>query len=222
MTRATLRETLYALLFETGRASVTDATANRFLNDAMHHVAAWIAANQLGYFIASWSGSVANAARLWMVPIDLSAVAYPTALRLLWAGRKRTGVERYEALRLIAPDDTDVFAGLYNESEGPNRPGATVMNHVPALVNAPVEPTTYSFFYIHGLRDMTVDADTPGQSGGVGDENKLPELFQPLIPLYAAITALAAENADTTPLRQMYEERRAQLAALTGTRLWKR
>lgn len=222
MTRQTLRDTLYALLFETGRSSLSEATANRFLNDAMHHVAAWLTAHNLGYFLGTWTATVANTKREWIVPVDLSSAVYPTALRVLWGARKVAGVEKYEPLTISGPDDTDVFAGLYNDSDGPSRPTITVLNQTLALVNAPEAPTTYIAYYVHGLRDMTADTDTPGQSGGQGTANKLPELFQPLIPLYAATVALVAEQAASDGLRQLYEERKSQLIALLPTRQWKR
>ena len=184
------------------------SSANRYLNIAMRHVANWADARQQGLFYFT-TGAVNFPAGTVAIPyvevgfddmgIDGSSLR---PFRRLIQVAKLASPARI-TLKIVPIEDRE----KYLKDAGELIPRAYVGENGIALIN-PSTAATYTVLYVYSLPDMSANGDTPGTTGGVGTANALPIEYHPLIPLYATVLALQADNVDASQWREVYAEQK--------------
>lgn len=185
---------------------LTDANANRVINQAMQHVANWAIVQSPDLFIHVYTGSITNASDDVYVIADLSGEDYPVCQQILFAENTDSGVGEDRALEQIDYRNINKrrrytmqkypYIFLYEQGFGSLEPenGTNIRVH-----------------YRHALPNMTLDADSPGVAAGTGTANKLPEHYQQLIPTYAAMLVLGGQHVEANSWHRLFGEQKAEL-----------
>jgi hypothetical protein len=218
MTLAELRTILRSLLFDDSETDGlwSNAQLNAFLNTAMQNVASWAVAMDPSYVSTIHEGTVNNtdgALRVFVSPEPYSRVR-----KILEAERSNPGSDDSPGLEIVA----------FRNTRSRIRSGLQPLPHVFLYGQQvgflqPENNVAVRVYYVPVLPYMDIDLDTPGQDAGTGTANLLSEEFQVLIPTYAAILALTAENPQPATVLQnmqaIYTEQKAALAAALGERV---
>ena len=223
MTLAELRARLRDRIMDAsgGADWITDAVADRCLNDSMLHICNWADRQNQGLFFASYTaaaiagGAAVDEARINFYSdagspnfnIDRSALTF----------RRHAALKRTNCAGNVAVRDLSMIefedAQAYKREAPQELPTAYIIGESVRLIR-PVSGIDLRFDFFFTPGQMTDAADTPGQSGGTGVKNALPPEYQILIPIHAAIALLASEESNTQQLQAVYAE---MLGELQGT-----
>lgn len=207
MTLSEIRELFYSLTYQ-HQVRCAAAEALRFINLALVHVGSWTIAQGPEQLVSEWSGTISNPDSDRRVFADLSGQPYPRVRRILAA--ERTNLESDDDPTLPVIGWAEVRNNYATELQG--KPKLFLLNQRIGFIQ-PQNGVQVTVIYQHGLPALVLDADSPGQSSGVGEADKLPSEYQILVPSYAALLWATAEDLDVTRLRETFEEQKAQLAS---------
>lgn len=213
MTLAEMRTMLRGHILDRGDGWA-DAALNALLNAAARHVANIADGADQALFVTSATTTLATGGDDF-VPValygaDFALPAHARLRRLLnvW----RTGGDRPIGLNLVAMEDRESHIEADNTQPACYLAGQTLVLITPAD-NIPLR-----IDYVLALPDMTQDSDTPGQRGGAGTANLLPEEYHAMIPAYAAVLALRGDNIDAGGWMATFAELQGELLATLTTR----
>lgn len=217
MTLQELRSLLRDNLYERNRTGFVTSTLNAYVNAAMQHVSNWIVSLNAGLLVWQWQGTITNTKSERRVLVNLSSppspALYPKVRRIIEAERYQVPTAGADTLSQDDPSLEIIdfsSARLTSQAALTDYPPVFMYNETLGFV-APSNNTQVRVFYSHGLSDMIAEDDTPGQSNGVGEPNRIPVHFQILIPTYAAVLGLAAENNDASQWQGVFGEQKTQL-----------
>lgn len=167
----------------------TYATLTRYLNQSLQHVGNLLAFRRPQLMLTDWSGVLNNPGPQNEILIDLSGQTYPSCRQIIRA--ERIGYSGEDATLKIV-DYVNAEHELTSSSKA--RPPVFLWQQTFGFVQ-PEDQMTARVVYLHGLPDMTNDLDTPGQSGGIGDADKIPPEYHGVIAAHATMLLLTAEAA---------------------------
>lgn len=206
MTLLELRTRLYDNLFEANRPSISNASANGYLNDAMQHVANVMVALDSELLSTSALVTIDNPSQEWYwqaLPIVL-----PWVRHLLRARRENPSSGADPWLERVKA--STFRSALKNEMQA--FPKVLMLDRRITFLE-PEDGVQVLVWYVPELPLMEVDTDTPGQKNGVGVVNIMASHWQPMIPTYAAIMVLASEQVDAGHWRNVFAEQQAAAIA---------
>lgn len=210
MTLAEMRQLLYANLFEENRPSMPDATANRYLNHALQHIANLMIATDSGLASTTQTVTVSNSTGEWYWQPEISgAITY--ARQIVRARRENDSSGDDPWLEVIT--DATLRQHLTGTMQG--RPKILVYNRRITFLE-PENGVIVSVEYVPIIPEMSNDSDVPGQ--GI-DTNLIAGHWQPAIVTYATIMALASEQSNSEAWRTILNDQLQSAAASEGSEL---
>lgn len=195
MTLQELRDILRANIFDEAATFLSDNQANRYINLAMQHVANLVESFQAHILF-------------WVTPEDI-LLENESAKQIVISPnptdvRRVIGVDRVDGGGDLGDDPSlkiiSFEAAVHERKDALlERPPAFTIQTYVGFVSPPKLEFKFRLYYIKALTDLT---DEPGSN----TVELLPAHHQILIPAYATVLALSAENADTTQWRQNVNE----------------
>lgn len=191
-----------------GSVEETNAAMDRYINQAMHMVAGLLAASQSNLAIGVFEGPIENQTADPFVLADMTG--FLPVHRIISAWRTDDANSFSADNRALEVID---FKHVEHESKAAAlaKPKVFVFNQTIGFVKPEETGFKARVWYDQALLDMTTDTDTPGQFGGNGIENALPETYHALIATQATLYVLAATNASTRQWEQIITEERGIL-----------
>lgn len=187
----------------------------RIINDATHHVAMWLSALGARHMLTEWTGTISNPEDVRHLHVTPDGF-YNRVLKILDGERTPTvGVAETEDRSLEIVDWLTSRPAVPTSPAG--RPQLYVHNEQIGLLR-PADQIEIKVTFVHGLPDMTLSTDMPGQQGGDGTPNVIPIDFQHLIPSYAAILYLAGERETQTAWERIFSEQKQTIIGALGLR----
>lgn len=213
MTLGEMRQALIFNIFDRLQDFLPTPDANRILNMSAKHVANWADSLRQGLFLetATFTGTTGTAP-YELVSFGVGGFAISSAKpfrRAVAVYRTNAASPTVMPLDLIGAEER--FAHVLDTTSA--TPKVYVFNQSLGLVNGAAS-INLQLDYSAGLPDMTLDANTPGETAATGRANALPQDYHHLIVTYATFMALQAEaSASATVWAEMYKEQRDALAA---------
>lgn len=215
MTLGEMRAMLLDNILDPGGGVWSGDAQKRYINAAMRHIANFADRRDQALFVASAAvAGLSGSSSFLDVPLYGSGFNLPSTARFrrllgVWRTDHADGVK---PLQVIDHEDRSQYAAADSEL-----PKCYIAGQKLGLVT-PVAGIDLRMDYVQSLPDMTVDSDTPGQSGGSGTADLLPPEYHALVPTYATVLALRAENLDATGWAEVYAEQREELQQTLDTR----
>lgn len=207
MQRSDLRDQLKQKIQQED-AAFTDATLNAFLNEALRHVAAGLATGRANLMLYEADLTISNPTSDRYVQPTMPT-DYPLALGIAWAEATDASFDNgYGGLEIV-----DYAHRHFNVPKAATKQPSVWLHNGAIGLNRPEDGLTITVAYWPAIREMAADGDTPGENNGNGTANLIPEQAQHLITSFAAVLALASENAEIQAWQAVYEQ---QLAAIIG------
>jgi hypothetical protein len=202
MTLAEMRQLLYANMFEENRPSLPDATANRYLNNAMQHVVNLMISMDYGLATITRTFVTVNDGTAWYWQPEIVEGNDPYGRQIVAARRMNPSSDDDPWLEVVTA--ATMRAHLSGSLQG--RPKVLIWQRRVTFLE-PEPGVQVLTEYVPELPPMVEDGDEPGW-GSIAkfEQGFVPDHWQPVIVSYATIMALAAEQSNADAWRAIMNE----------------